>query len=246
MVALFMLLLMMAIYKIADVEHIETVIYEDEWYEYPPGELMELYYREGNFLEALEHEDWALWEIMGNGADARCRLNAMLGGSYIGLGLYKKGKTYIDDAWEEYEIDGETGESVYIVCYIEGIYYLETGEYETAIRRFKKAVRHAKALKGPGAVVEMDIARICCDMGRAYMELGDMESALKLLKMSYGITGERRLESEAAYIYYYEVLEPVIKESFAKISREEMEFDEWFSVQFGEQGMRQEGDIYDS
>lgn len=49
-----------------------------------------------------------------------------------------------------------------------------------------------------------------------------------------------------AIIYYYEVLEPVINESFAKISREEMEFDEWFSVQFREQGMRQEGDIYDS
>lgn len=50
MVALFMLLLMMAIYKIADIEHMETVLYEDEWYEYPPGELMEIYYREGNYL----------------------------------------------------------------------------------------------------------------------------------------------------------------------------------------------------
>lgn len=226
---------MMVIYRVAYTENMENVFYEDEWYEYTPGELMERYYREGNFEEALEHEDWALQEIMRYDADAKCRFNAMLGGSYIGLGLYKKGKTYIEDAWDDYERSGESAESIYVVYYIEGIYYLETGEYETAIRRFRKAVRHAGALEGKDAVVEMDIARICCDMGRAYIELQEMDSAMEALKLSYSITEERRLESEVAYIYYYEVLEPVIKEFFENIPGEEMEFDEWFLKQFGGQ-----------
>lgn len=233
MVALFMLFLMIVICKATYTENMENVLYEDEWYEYPPGELMERYYREHNYEEALELEDWASQAIIRYDADAKCRFNAMLGGSYIGLGLYKKGKTFIEDAWEASERSGENAESVYIVYYIEGIYYLETGEYQTAIRRFKKAVRYAEALEEPNAVVKMDIARICCDMGRAYMELEEMDSALKVLKLSYGITGERRLESEVAYIYYYEVLEPVIKDFFENIPGEEMEFDEWFSMQFG-------------
>ena len=236
MLALCMLFLIMIAYKAAHIEKAETVFYEDEWYEYPADELIERYYRESNFVEALAHEDWALWEIRRYGTDAECRLKAMLGGSYIGLGLYKKGRTYIEDAWEEYERDGERGKSVYIVCYIEGIYYLKTGEYETAIRHFRKALRYAKALEGQDVVVEMDMAHIYCDMGRAYMELKEMDSALEMLKLSYDITGERRLESEVADIYYVEMIEPIITEYFAHMPDGKMEYDGWFSMQFGEQG----------
>ena len=65
-----------------------------------------------------------------------------------------------------------------------------------------------------------------------------MDSALEMLGKSYEIAGSLRLESEVAYDYYEDVLEPVIKECFETISDtsdEEMGYDEWFSAQFGEQ-----------
>ena len=77
MLALCMLFLIMIAYKAAHIEKAETVFYEDEWYEYPADELIERYYRESNFVEALAHEDWALWEIRRYGTDAECRLKAI-------------------------------------------------------------------------------------------------------------------------------------------------------------------------
>ena len=172
--------------------------------------------------------------------DTLCRLNAMLGGCYVSLGECEKGKPYIDTALKEYEESGETGESVYIVRHIEGIYALKTGEYRMAIDSFEEALRQAEAVEAPDGGVELkvDIAGIFCDMGRAFLELGDMDSALEMLGKSYEIAGSLRLESEAAYDYYEDVLEPVIKECFETISDtsdEEMGYDEWFSAQFGEQ-----------
>ena len=205
-------------------------------------ELVERYYRERDFEKALTYEDSALrdMEYGSMDTDTICRLNAMLGGCYVGLGECEKGKPYIDTALKEYEEAGETGGSAHIVRHIEGIYNLKTGEYGMALDCFEEALRQAGALKSPdrGVELEVDIAGICCDMGRAYMELGDIDSALEMLGKSYGIAGSLRLESEVAYDYYEDVLEPVIKECFEKISGtsdEEMGYDEWFSAQFGEQ-----------
>lgn len=205
-------------------------------------ELVERYYRERDFEKALTYEDSALrdMEYGSMDTDTICRLNAMLGGCYVGLGECEKGKPYIDTALKEYEEAGETGGSAHIVRHIEGIYNLKTGEYGMALDCFEEALRQAGALKSPdrGVELEVDIAGICCDMGRAYMELGDIDSALEMLGKSYGIAGSLRLESEVAYDYYEDVLEPVIKECFETISDtsdEEMGYDEWFSAQFGEQ-----------
>lgn len=205
-------------------------------------ELVERYYRERDFEKALTYEEQALrdMEYGSMDTDTLCRLNAMLGGCYVSLGECEKGKPYIDTALKEYEESGETGESVYIVRHIEGIYALKTGEYRMAIDSFEEALRQAEAVEAPdgGVELEVDIAGIFCDMGRAFLELGDMDSALEMLGKSYEIAGSLRLESEVAYDYYEDVLEPVIKECFETISDtsdEEMGYDEWFSAQFGEQ-----------
>ncbi|MCI9582216.1 MAG: tetratricopeptide repeat protein [Clostridium sp.] len=209
---------------------------------YSTGELVEWYYRERDFGKALMYEEQALQDMKYGSMDIDtiCRLNAMLGGCYVGLGECEKGKPYIDTALKEYEEASETGGSAYIVRHIEGIYNLKTGEYGTAIGCFEEALRQAEAMEAPdrGVDLEVDIAGIFCDMGRAYMELGDIDSALEMLGKSYDIAGSLRLESEVAYVYYEDVLEPVLKECFETVSDTsdgEMGYDEWFSAQFGEQ-----------
>lgn len=223
--------------KTLNTETVAVYVYQETWPTYPANELLEKYYRQGNFEKAITYAESSMDDIMMGYVKDEDRIrwiNAMIGDCYLELGKYEEGKTYIDTAMERYEKAGETKGGFYNLCYMEGKYYLKTNQYKIAIECFENSVKYAEALGNTDNAVEMDIARIYCDMGNTYMKLEDMSSALEMLKESYGIVSKRKSESEVAFIYYEDILEPMINDLFKNSSDGDMEYDEWFSAQFKE------------
>lgn len=221
---------------------------------YPPDELVESYHRMGYYEEAVSYAERVQRDTENGKIESVIRgawIYGLLADSYLELGDYEEGKIWIDKAINGYKEMGETKENYYYVYYLQGKYCLKTEQYEEAVAYMEQALEYVDNSKEKTTWDEMREARIYCDAGIAYRKLGNPDKAELYIKKAYEIVSEKMLESEIAFIYYKDVLEPEIRELFhmslhgsedgegnEETSREadgEKVYEQWFSEQFGEE-----------
>ena len=232
----------------------ELYSFKESRMSYPPDELVESYHRMGYYEEAVSYAESIQRDIENGEMESAIRgawINGLLADSYLELGDYEEGKIFIDKAINGYKEMGEIRENYYYVHYLQGKYYLKTEQYEEAVVYMEQALEYVDNSREKTTWDEMREARIYCDVGTAYRKLEELDRAESNIKKAYEIVSEKMLESEIAYVYYNDVLEPEIKELFHASCNEaeggeaneeisgaaggEKEYEQWFSERFGEE-----------
>ena len=207
----------------------ELYSFKESRMSYPPDELVESYHRMGYYEEAVSYAE-SIQRDIENG-----EMESAIRGAWI----------------NGYKEMGEIRENYYYVHYLQGKYYLKTEQYEEAVVYMEQALEYVDNSREKTTWDEMREARIYCDVGTAYRKLEELDRAESNIKKAYEIVSEKMLESEIAYVYYNDVLEPEIKELFHASCNEaeggeaneeisgaaggEKEYEQWFSERFGEE-----------